>query len=141
VPRRSSPTALADRIVRQAIAGACVIASEPLVDAFRNSNFKLLLGRPPGAVVVRFYEHGASLCRKELDLMRLVGGAVPVAEMLHAEPRGAPDLPPFVVLRCVEGITFRELKRVGDREAIAQAAHAIGQTLAAIGRFTFHKPG
>lgn len=44
-------------------------------------------------------------------------------------------------MQFVEGISFRDLKRSGDREAIAQAAYSIGETLAAIGAFTFPKPG
>lgn len=141
MPRRSLLTPVAERIVRQAIPGARVLANEPLVDGLRNSNFKLRLDRPPGAVVLRFYEHDASLCQKELDLIRLLRGALPVADVLHAESRGCEELPPFVILRWLAGHTFRELKRAGDREATAQAAHAIGQTLAAIGRFTFPKSG
>jgi aminoglycoside phosphotransferase (APT) family kinase protein len=41
----------------------------------------------------------------------------------------------------VEGISFLELKRAGDRDAIAQAARAAGGVLAAIGSFTFDRPG
>jgi fructokinase len=44
---------------------------------------------------------------------------------------------PFIVMRYVEGITFRQLRRTRDAEAIAQAAHSIGETLAALGRHTF----
>ena len=73
--------------------------------------------------------------------MRLVGGSVPVAEALYAEPLGWEDLPPFTLTRWVEGITFHDLKRGGDREAITQAARAAGEVLASIGRFPFAKPG
>ena len=43
--------------------------------------------------------------------------------------------------RYLEGITFRELKRSGDAEAIAEASYSAGQILASIGRITFPKPG
>jgi aminoglycoside phosphotransferase (APT) family kinase protein len=51
------------------------------------------------------------------------------------------ELAPFMLRHYVEGITFRELRRGGDREAMAQAAYSAGQTLAAIGRFNFPTPG
>jgi aminoglycoside phosphotransferase (APT) family kinase protein len=44
-------------------------------------------------------------------------------------------------LRWIEGITFRDLKRTGDRDAITQAAYSAGEMLAAIGSFTFPTPG
>ena len=44
-------------------------------------------------------------------------------------------------MRFVEGITFRELLRGGEEKAIAQAAFSAGETLAAIGRKVFPKPG
>jgi aminoglycoside phosphotransferase (APT) family kinase protein len=149
-PRRSLPAPVLQRIVHAAFPGCRVLSSEPLGDGLRNANFKLYLGKKdvhtivntarrgraprPAPVVLRIYEHDASLCQKEIDLMRLVGGTVPVPEVIYSEP-------PFTLTRWVEGITFRDLKRTGDAEAIAQAAQAAGETLAAIGRFQFRKPG
>ena len=130
-----------ERIANAAFPGRRVISSEPLGDGKRNSNFKLSIGPASEPVVLRVYEHDASLCQKELDLMRIVGGAVPVPELIHAEPRGWEDLPPFRLTRWVAGISFKELKRSGDTAAIAGAAQAAGETLAAIGRFRFPKPG
>jgi aminoglycoside phosphotransferase (APT) family kinase protein len=107
----------------------------------RNANFKLLLDSPTEPVVLRIYEHDASLCRKEADLRRLVAAAVPVPDLLYLEPNGWEDLPPFAILRWIEAITFRDLKRTADRQTIAQASYAAGQTLAALTRFRFPKPG
>jgi hypothetical protein len=73
--------------------------------------------------------------------MRLVGASVPVPEVLHAEPRGLDELPPFCLLHHVEGTSFRDLVRSGDAEAMAQAAYSAGATLAAIGRTTFSTSG
>ncbi|HZI56265.1 MAG TPA: aminoglycoside phosphotransferase family protein [Verrucomicrobiae bacterium] len=142
-PRNSLPLPVLERIIHAAFPQCSAVSIQPLVDGLRNSNFKLQLDREPGTVVLRIYEHDPSLCLKELNLFRLVRGTVPVPEALHAEPLGFPDeyLPPFLLLRFVEGITFRELRRSGDPEAIAQAACSAGETLAAIGRFTFPGPG
>lgn len=140
-PRRSLPAAVLERIVHTVFPGCRVAASEFLAGGLRNANFKLQLDRTPEPMVLRIYEHDASLCQKEIDLMDLLRGAVPVPEVIHAEPNGYEDLPPFRLTRWVEGVTFHDLKRGGDAAAIAQAAHAAGETLAAIGRFSFAKPG
>lgn len=142
-PRSSLLLPVLKRIMHAAFPQCSVVNIQPLVDGLRNSNFKLQLDREPGIVVLRIYEHDPSLCLKELNLFRLVRGAVPVPEVLHAEPLGFPgeSFPPFVLLRYVEGITFRELRCSGDLESIAQAAYSVGETLAAIGRFTFPKSG
>jgi fructokinase len=140
-PRRSLPAPVLERIVHTAFPGCRVLGAEPLGDGLRNSNFKLHLDPMSEPVVLRIYEHDPSLCQKEVDLMRLVSRSVPVPEVLHVEPHGAEDLPPFALLRWIEGVTFRDLKRADDMEAIAQAAFASGETLAAIGRFTFPKSG
>jgi aminoglycoside phosphotransferase (APT) family kinase protein len=140
-PRRSLPAPILERIVNSAFPGSRALSIEPLGDGKRNANFRLLLDSPAEPVVLRIYEHDASLCQKEMDLMRLVGAAVPVPEIVYAEPNSRGDLPPFQLTRWIEGITFKELKRSGDAHAIAQAAGAAGETAAAIGRFRFPKPG
>jgi len=130
-----------ERLVRAGLPRARVVEIEPFSEGLRNTNCKVRLEAPAMWVVLRIYEHHPSLCQKEVDLMRLVGGAVPVPEVIHAAPGGFEDLPPFVVMRYVEGITLRELRRSGDAEAIAQAARSAGEALAAIGRAVFEKPG
>jgi aminoglycoside phosphotransferase (APT) family kinase protein len=114
---------------------------EPLTDGLRNANFKVLLEDRPDAIVVRIYEHDRSLCAKEMDILRLVRDGVPVPQVIHAEPDGLDDLPPFAVLGFVQAIGFRELKRSGDCEAIAQAARSAGEVLAAISQFRFDRCG
>jgi len=140
-PRRSLPAAALERMVHAAFPGGRAIDVQPLGDGLRNANFKLRIDSAAEPMVLRIYEHHASLCQKEVDVMRLAGGSVPVPEVIHAEPRGLDDLPPFALMRYVEGVSFRELKRCGDSEAIAQAAYSAGETLAAIGRYTFPEPG
>jgi aminoglycoside phosphotransferase (APT) family kinase protein len=141
VPRRSLAAAVLERIVHTAFPGCRVLSSELLGDGLRNANFKLQLEPATEPVVLRIYEHDVSLCQKEIDLMRLVGASVPVPEVIYAAPHGCDDLPPFRLSRWIEGISFRDLKRTGDLGAITQAAHAAGETLAAIGRIRFPKPG
>ena len=140
-PRRTLPASVFERIVHTAFPHGRVAEVQPLGDGLRNANFKLRLDSIPEWIVLRVYEHDASLCRKEIDLIRLVGGTVPVPEVIHAEPRGLDELPPFALMQYVDGISFRELRSSGDTEAIAQAAHSAGEILAAIGRSSFPKSG
>ena len=140
-PRRTLPASALDPIVQAALPRRRVLEVQPLADGLRNANFKLQIDPKPDWIVLRLYEHDASLCQKELDVMRLAGPSVPTPEILHAEPRGLDEIPPFIVMRYVEGVSFHQLKRGGDRDAIAQAAYAAGETLAAIGRFAFPTMG
>jgi aminoglycoside phosphotransferase (APT) family kinase protein len=140
-PRRTIPAPLLERIIQSAFPRARVVSLQPFADGLRNANFELRLNSTPEPIVLRIYEHDPSLCQKEIDLLRLVSSSVPVPELIHAEPRGFEDLPPFTLTRYVEGISFHGLKRTGDAQAIAQAACSAGEVLAAIGRFTFPKSG
>jgi aminoglycoside phosphotransferase (APT) family kinase protein len=140
-PRRTLPAALVERAVHAAFPRCRVISIEPLTDGFRNANLKLRLDSLPEPIVLRIYEHDASICQKEADVMRLAGRVVPIPEVLHLQPRGAEDIPPFTLMRYVEGVSFRDLKRRGTKEEVAQAAYSAGKTLAAMGGITFPKSG
>lgn len=140
-PRRTIQPNVLQEIVETAFPGCNVVAAQPLTDGLRNANFRIQLDSEPTFVVLRLYEHDASLCQKELDLLNSVKNSVPVAEVLHAETNGINDIPPFLVLSYVEGMTFRELKRSGDAESIAEAAFDLGRTLAVIGRLEFRRSG
>ncbi len=140
-PRRTVPPDLLTRMVHTAFPRGHVLEMQSLTDGWRNANFKLRLDCTAEPIVLRIYEHDASLCQKEVDLIGLVGSSVPVPEVIHAEASGGEDIGPFLLMRYVEGISFRELKRSGDARAISEAAYSTGETLAAIGRTTFGKAG
>jgi fructokinase len=140
-PRRNPGLPVLERMVGSAFPHGRLLGAEPLLDGLRNANFKLRLDCAPETIVLRIYEHDASICQKELDLIHLVAPSIPMPEVIHAEPRGLENLPPFLLMRYVDGISFRDLKRSGDRQAIAQAAYSAGEVLAAIGCITFSKPG
>lgn len=140
-PRRSLPARDVERMLERALGKCAILEVRPLIDGLRNANFKIILDRAPECVVLRVYEQDLSLCQKEVDLLRLVSATVAVPRVIHAEPNGWGNLPPFLVMQFIEGINFRDLKRRGDQDAIAQAAFAIGETLAAIGRMNFARAG
>ena len=139
-PRRAIPAAEAERMVRRAFPRGRIVRAQPLAGGFRNANVKVTLDATAEPIVLRVYEHDASLCRKEADLIRVVGGSVPVPEVILAEPAGE-GLRPFMLQRFVEGPTLRELVGSARSEEVAEAAHSAGETLAAIGSITFAKPG
>ncbi len=128
-------------MIRSVLPRCRVLGMEPLTEGLRNTNFKVHLHSAPEPVVLRIYEHDPSLCRKEIDILRLIGASVPVPEVIGAESGGLDDTPPFLLMRYVEGISFLQLKRSGDTKATAQAAYSAGKTLAAIGHFNFPQSG
>jgi fructokinase len=139
-PRRGLSPALLERMVHTAFPRCTVLAVQPL-GGKRNANFKLRIDCEPEFIVLRIYEHDASLCQKELDLFRLIGDSVPVPQVVHAEPGGWEDVPPFTLSRYIEGITYRELARSGDEKGIAEVSFSAGEVLARVGRTSFPKPG
>jgi len=69
-----------EQLARRAFDGCRVLAAEPLGDGLRNSNFRLRLDAAPlPEIALRIYEHDPSLCQKEIDLGRLVAGAIRMA--------------------------------------------------------------
>ena len=106
-------------IVGTAFPRCRLVDVQPFADGFRNANFKLRLDSIPGFVVLRIYEHDPSLCAKEVDLLNLIKYSVPVLAIIHAELEGLNEIPPFVFMHYVEGISLRELKRKGDSGSIA----------------------
>jgi aminoglycoside phosphotransferase (APT) family kinase protein len=110
-----------------------VVGHELLTGGLINTNLKVHFDGGFDPVVLRVYRDGPEVCRKELALHDLVKGEVPVAEIIYASTESSPA---FAVLEYFEGLTFQQLKRTGDLEAIHQAAADVGKTLAAIGRFS-----
>jgi aminoglycoside phosphotransferase (APT) family kinase protein len=118
-----------------------VLHAQLLEGGLCNTNLKVQFdgGAPP--VVLRIYDRDPGACQKEVDLLELVRRTVPVPDVLSVSAAGMDEVGPFAVLRFVDGLTFREIRATGDAPAIAEACDAIGRTLAAIGQYTFPRPG
>jgi len=112
-----------------------------LTEGLSNFNYRVDFDSGDEPVVLRIYGRDPKVCQKEVDLLRLLRETVPVPEVLRVYANGFDGVGPFIVLRYVEGITFRQLRRTGDEEAVAQAARSIGETLAAFHRHTFAERG
>ncbi len=139
-PRASLPEHEVKQILARVFPQRILLSMGPL-HGLRNANFKLELDSAPHHVVLRIYEHDPSICRKEIDLLQRIGNTLPVPEILHAEPDGLSEIPPFVVTRYIEGITFQHLKRHGESSQIGEAAFAVGEALAGLGRVYFERSG
>jgi aminoglycoside phosphotransferase (APT) family kinase protein len=140
-PRRNVLPPDLDRIVAAAFPSHRLARAEPLIGGMRNANFRIWIDGMSDSFVLRRFEHDASLCRKEVDLFRHVGSAIPVPEVGYAETDAATGSEPFIVYRFVEGTSFFHLKRAAQREEIATAARAVGHTLAALSQIRFPKAG
>jgi len=114
---------------------------ERLTGGLRNANFKINLEGHDDAIVLRVYEQDPTAYQKEIDLLRWLSGAVPVPELLYAGPDALDGSGPYIVLRYVAGMTFRELRSTGEVTAVQQAARSVGKTLAAIASREFPAPG
>jgi aminoglycoside phosphotransferase (APT) family kinase protein len=106
-----------------------------------NAMYRLEVEGLRDPLVLRLYTRDPSACQKEVDLHRLVAGRVPVPEILYAATGEDADLAPHVLMRWVEGLTFRQLKARHNPVEIAEAARSIGETLARIASFEFPSPG
>ncbi|HEX8180709.1 MAG TPA: phosphotransferase [Pyrinomonadaceae bacterium] len=112
-----------------------------LADGLCNFNYKVEFDSGAEPVVLRIYGRDPAACPKEAALLRHVRATLPVPEVLHVETHGRCGVGPFLITRYVAGITFRQLRSTREPLAIAQAAYAIGETLAAFGRYKFARAG
>jgi len=132
---------LVNRLLAVALQGRSVVAFELLSGGLINTNFKIHVEAMNDPFVLRFYARDPDACQKEIDLYQLIQRTVPAPEVVYGDPGGHEGAGPFVLLRYVEGIPFRQLRQTRDADAIAQAACEIGKTLAAIGKYQFSESG
>ena len=135
-----SPALIRDCIAL-AFPNSDIARTEILSGGLINTNIKIEFSSHQPPVVLRFYQGGAAVCLKESAVLRLVRSTVPAPEVIHVEPNGIDGSTPFMILEFINGVTFQQLKRTKDLEAIHQAAASVGETLARIGKYQFPKPG
>lgn len=137
------------RLIARAFPRRSVEGFEELSGGLCNTNLKVHFASTYKPVVLRIYRRRPSACAKEVALLRMLRPQVPVPEVFHAqeslggsEAMGSEAIDgPFAILEYIEGLTFQQLKRTKDLQAIQEASYSVGQTLAAIGRYQFEKPG
>ena len=107
-----------------------------------NTNLRITLTQPPGAVLLRLFQRGTPEARRDIALReaaldRLVHAHVPTARFLHVAPDNPVNGVPYAVLQWITGT---RLDHAGhDTDATSGAA--IGRTLAAIHAFRFPRAG
>lgn len=127
----NSDETLAARMVRAAFPGRSVAQIVSFAEGASNDTWKVTLDAPAGVIVLRVYRSTASL-HAEVAALSAVSRRVPVPALLHADP-GTDDMPAFVALEYIDGITFRQFRRAaGDQAAISAVARQIGRILAGI---------
>jgi fructokinase len=121
-----------------------VIGAERLAGGYSNEN--LAITTNSSRYVLRRYRRSAAMaertCAIEVALARrLVGTAVPIAEIISADSTGASVGEPLLLSRYVQGETLKAAIAKADGSAAAQIGRAAGTTLAAIGTVTFSHGG
>ncbi|HZS09980.1 MAG TPA: phosphotransferase [Blastocatellia bacterium] len=139
--RQAPPSDAVARLLGAVFGARRVAGIQMLSEGLCNFNYKVDLDSGAESVLLRIYGRDPDACRKEARLLGLLKDVIPVPEVLQVSADGLDGVGPFIVLRYVEGITFRQLRRTRDREAVAQAAHSIGETLAALGHCEFPHHG
>jgi len=102
-PRRTLPRKRWIGMVHTAFPRCRVTGIQPLGDGLRNANFKLRLEGQPSRVVLRIYEQRCLAVPQGIGPASAGRQLGTVPEVIHAEPHGLEDLPPFTLARYVEG--------------------------------------
>ena len=124
--------------------GDRVVAAAPLGGGYRNENVLVTTAR--GRYVLRRYRAGpgpeaARTCAVEAALAaRLAPTAVPVPEVIAADPDGAAAGEPLLLARHVAGVLVGQAV-THRRGSARELGHAAGTALAAIGSVTFERGG
>jgi aminoglycoside phosphotransferase (APT) family kinase protein len=134
-------SALIYKLVSTAFPHRRVDHAELLSGGRINTNLKITFSGDEPTVVLRLHRKGSATCAKETQVIELIKSTVPVPEIFYVDSEGVDGSGPFSIIEFVEGLAFQQLKRTGNLEAIHQAASSVGATLAAIGRYSFSKPG
>jgi aminoglycoside phosphotransferase (APT) family kinase protein len=128
-----------------ALPGRRITATERLGGGYSNENIRLMTG--DGSYVLRRYRRGragadgARTCAVEAALAaRLASAAVPVPEVIAADPEGHAAGEPLLLARHVPGVMVSEAV-TADPGSAPQLGAAAGRALAAVGSVTFARGG
>lgn len=130
-------------MVQPVFPGQRVVSAERLGGGLINTNYKLVIAGQDEAVVLRVYtrEPTRDICAKEAAILRLIHERVPVPDLLFADAEGVAFGRPYILMGWVEGVMLKEVLASGSAEEIGQAGLTVGETLAAIGSYTFPRAG
>ena len=138
-PRRSSVETLA----RKAFPRAEVSKLESIFGGLVNTNFKLELSGADGKrdVLLRYWQRDQHQAAKEIALLSLVSGRVPVPAIL-VSGSADPDFGlPYAFMQWIEGEPLETLAPRLDASRVFELGRNVGATLAAIHSFRFDLQG
>jgi aminoglycoside phosphotransferase (APT) family kinase protein len=132
--------------LHRVLPGQQILAAARLGGGYTNEN--TVITTLSGRYVLRRYRRGAgteaarTVCAIEAALIeRLRTTAVPVPEVVAAEPAGTEAGEPLLLTRHVAGVLVSEAIDHDGGSAAAQIGHAAGRALAAIGAVRFERGG
>ncbi len=120
------------------LVGLPVSAASLVPGGLRNTNYRLLLVGDDRPVLLRLYTADGAACPREVALMRLVAGHVPVPRVLDARPEATP---PWALFEWMDGTRFDRVLAGASPDVVEQGCRSAGAVLAAIHRFAFPAPG
>jgi aminoglycoside phosphotransferase (APT) family kinase protein len=135
------PLESADALLTAWRGGRAVVEAKPLAGGIMNWNYRVRLSGSAEWFVLRFYDRTPASCAKEVRVLELVRGDVPVPTVVFAETGGAAGYPPFCILEFIDGISLRELRRRGNLNGVAEATADAGQMLPRLARHRFQRSG
>lgn len=139
-PAVDGPFTAAELAAVSARLGRDIVGTRLLSGGYRNVNVLATTAGPDRYVLRRYAEGGA--CGVEAALAaRLRDTAVPVPEVVLADPGGALLGDPLLVSRFAAGTPGDRVLAGGDDADAVGLARAMGETLAALGAVRFAEPG
>lgn len=121
--------------------GRAVLDVELMAGGLMNRNCRVRVTGSSPPCVLRLYDRDRSAAAKELAILRLLGRELQVPDVLFADTTPDGDEPPFLLLELVGGTSLADVRRAGDREAVAAAAYDAGGLLARLQSHRFERPG
>lgn len=130
-----------NEIVKPAFPNKRVVYSERIGVGLSNSNYKIYLDGSTEPFVFRLYRGNKEVADKEIDIARLVGGRVPIANFIYADTSCSLFDKPWSILEWKEGVLLWNVIKTGNLQDITSAAASTGKVLANIHAFTFTDSG
>ena len=128
-------------LLRPALGGVCIREIRPVAGGLVNTNLRVVLDRPPGAVLLRLITREPPQARKEAALDRLLRGRVPTARFLHLAETNPVTRGPYAVLEWIEGERLDRAAARADAVALDGLGEAVGAALARVHAFHFARHG
>lgn len=130
-----------EQLLASWLANRRVVTAELLDGGLMNSNYRLHLSGAPEVCVLRICDRDPAACGREVAVLRLLHGSIPVPEVFYACLTPTPNAAAYAVLSFVEGMSLYDLHKEGDAESVNEASYDIGRVLPGLAHFEFSRVG